>query len=139
MRTQGKALVLGDDTRSFLAIVRSLGRAGIEMHAAPADFTSPALRSKYIKAVHHLPPHLGDGAEWCARVSELLRFQAFDLVIPCDERTLLPFDRHRAAFKGLARLAIPSSESIEILFDKQRTRDLAASLDVPVALSLIHI
>ena len=133
MRSQGKALVLGDDTRSFLAIVRSLGRAGIEVHAAPADFTAPALRSKYITAAHRLPPYLGDGAEWCAGVTELLRCQAFDLVIPCDERTLLPFDRHRAAFKDLARLAIPSPESIEILFDKQRTRDLAASLDVPVA------
>jgi len=34
MRTR-KALVLGDDTRSFLTIVRSLGRQGIEVHAAP--------------------------------------------------------------------------------------------------------
>jgi protein-tyrosine-phosphatase/predicted ATP-grasp superfamily ATP-dependent carboligase len=133
LRTQGKALVLGDDTRSFLAIVRSLGRAGIEVHAAPTNFTSAALRSKYIKAVHRLPPYLGGGAEWCVRLAQLLRDQSFDLVIPCDERTLLPFDRHRAEFERLARLAIPSPESIEILFDKQRTRELAASLDVPVA------
>ncbi len=133
MRGRGKALVLGDDTRSFLAIVRSLGRAGVAVHAAPADFSSPALQSKYIAAVHRLPPYLGDGGEWCALVAELLRREAFDLVIPCDERTLLPFDRHRASFAGLARLALPSPEAIEILFDKQRTRQLAASLGVPLA------
>jgi protein-tyrosine-phosphatase/predicted ATP-grasp superfamily ATP-dependent carboligase len=125
--------VLGDDTRSFLAIVRSLGRAGIAVHAAPADFRSPALRSKYIAAMHRLPPYLGDGATWCAVVGELLRRESFDLVIPCDERTLLPFDRHRASFEGLARLALPGPEAIEILFDKQRTRQLAAAQAVPLA------
>ncbi len=133
MRSRGKALVLGDDTRSFLAIVRSLGRAGISVHAAPADFSSPALRSRYIAAVHRLPPYLGDGAEWCARMAVLLRREAFDLVIPCDERTLLPVDRYRSEFDGLARLALPSSRAIEILFDKARTRELVAGLGIALA------
>ena len=40
---RGKALVMGDATRGFLATVRSLGRKGIEVHAAPFDFRAPAL------------------------------------------------------------------------------------------------
>src|SRR5262249_13389558 len=68
----GKARVLGDDTRSFLAVVRSLGRQGISVHAAPADFRSYALRSRYIAAVHDVPPWMGDGTEWLSSMQSLL-------------------------------------------------------------------
>src|SRR5260370_3031051 len=93
--TSGKALVLGDDTRSFLTTVRSLGRRGIAVHAAPANFRSPALRSRYLAAVHDLPPWMGDGTAWLRAMEALLRAERFDLVIPCNETTLLPLQRHR--------------------------------------------
>ena len=131
--TSGKALVLGDDTRSFLATVRSLGRQGIVVHAAPANFRSPTLRSRYIAAIHDLPPWMGDGAEWLHAMEALLRAERFDLVIPCNETTLLPLQRHRAQLEPLARLAIPDDHAIAVLFDKQATRELARQVGVPVA------
>ena len=131
--TGGKALVIGDDTRSFLAIVRSLGRAGVTIHAAPANFRSPALRSRYIAAIHDLPPWMEDGAEWLAAVTELLSVQRYDLVIPCNETALLPLQRHRAALCHLARLAIPHDRAIAVLFDKLETRELAERVGVRVA------
>lgn len=133
LRRRGKALVFGDDTRSFLAVVRSLGRGGIEVHAAPADLTSPSLHSRFVAAVHQVPAYTGDGGEWCDCVERLLRDGAFDLVIPCDERTLLPLDRHRDVFGPLSRLAIPERDVVTVLFDKHKTRELAISLEVPVA------
>ena len=60
--TGRKVLVIGDDTRSFLVIVRSLGRRGITVHAAPTNFRSSALRSRYISAIHYLPPWTGNDA-----------------------------------------------------------------------------
>lgn len=131
--TKGKVLVLGDDTRSFLAITRSLGRQGIAVHAAPANFASPALSSRYIARIHRLPPYMDDGAEWLAGVEALLDAERFELVIPCDETTLLPFWRHRAALEARVRLAIPDDRAIDVLFDKHATRELAASLGVNVA------
>ena len=131
--TSGKALVLGDDTRSFLATVRSLGRRDIAVHAAPANFRSPALRSRYIAAVHDLPPWMGGGAAWLHAMETLLRAERFDLVIPCNETTLLPLQRHRAQLEPLARLAIPDDHAITILFDKHATRELAREVGVPVA------
>ncbi len=130
--TAGKALVIGDDTRSFLAIVRSLGRQGIAIHAAPTNFRSPALRSRYIAAIHDLPPWMGDGAEWLASVTELLRAQRYDLVIPCNETALLPLQRH-AGLSRFARLAIPHDRAIAMLFDKVETRKLARRVGVPIA------
>lgn len=128
----GKVLVFGEDTRSFLATVRSLGRRGVAVHAAPANLRAPALASRYIAAVHALPPWMGDGAAWLAAVEALLRAERFDLVIPCNETALLPLQRHRARLGALALLAIPDDAAIAALFDKQATRELAQRLGIPV-------
>jgi protein-tyrosine-phosphatase/CelD/BcsL family acetyltransferase involved in cellulose biosynthesis/predicted ATP-grasp superfamily ATP-dependent carboligase len=132
-RRRGKVLVLGDDTRSFLTIVRSLGRQQIEVHAAPANFASLALRSRYIAQVHYLPYWMADGAEWLQATKDLLRAEQFDLVIPCDETTLLPIQRNRGQLEQFARLAIPDDHSIDILFEKHNTRELARSLGINVS------
>ena len=132
-RPRPKVLVIGDDTRSFLAIVRSLGRQGIQVHAAPFGFGSPALKSRYLRRCHRLPPYLGDGGAWVAAVRRLFRARRFDLVIPCDERSLLPLSAHRAEFEPGPRLAIPDATAIEVLYDKVATRRLAESVGVPIA------
>jgi protein-tyrosine-phosphatase/predicted ATP-grasp superfamily ATP-dependent carboligase len=129
----GKVLVFGDDTRSFLAIVRSLGRRGVVVHAAPANFRSPALRSRYIARLHDVPPWMGDGAEWLAATTTLLQAERYDLVIPCSETALLPLQRHRATLSRLATLALPDDRAVAVLFDKQATRELAQQVGVAVA------
>ena len=133
MSTRGKVLVIGDDTRSFLATVRSLGRQGLEVHAAPFDFRSAALSSRYIHAVHFLPYYLDGGAAWLAATEALLREHDFKLVVPCDERGLLPLCLHRDALSAHCALAIPSPEALDTFFDKVKTRELAQACDVPVA------
>ena len=103
-----KVLVLGDDTRSFLTIVRSLGRQGIEVHVAPINLRSTALRSRYIHKVHRLPSYTGGGGRWVDEVSRLLSRERYDLVISCDDRTLLPLSANRNTFAKSAMLAIPT-------------------------------
>lgn len=124
---------MGDDTRGFLATARSLGRQGIEVHAAPFDFRAPALTSRYIAGIHDIPPWMGDGTAWRTAMHALLEAHQFDLVIPCDERNLLPLHLLRTQFEGLARLAIPNARAIDILFDKYETRALATRVGVPIA------
>jgi len=133
MSTRDKVLVIGDDTRSFLATVRSLGRQGLEVHVAPFDFRSPALRSRYISKVHFLPYYLDGGAPWLAAIEMLLREHDFKLVIPCDERGLLPLCLHRDILSAWCALAIPSPETLDTFFDKVKTRELAQACDVAVA------
>jgi predicted ATP-grasp superfamily ATP-dependent carboligase len=128
-----RVLVFGDDMRIFLAVVRSLGRAGKEVHAAPFNWHSPALQSKYISAVHRLPRYSDDPSGWRASVMGLAKKHDFDLIVPCcDDRAILPFDIHRDDFAGY-RVAIPDSTSMELLFDKQCTRELCVKLNIPVA------
>ena len=133
MSKPGKALVMGDDTRSFLATVRSLGRKGIEVHAAPFSMRAPALSSKYISQVHLLPYYLDGGADWLAAMQKLMLAEQFDIIIPCEERTLLPLYEHQQDLPGKCALAIPSQRALEAFFDKINTRQLATDLGVPVA------
>jgi protein-tyrosine-phosphatase/predicted ATP-grasp superfamily ATP-dependent carboligase len=133
MNGPDKVLVIGDDTRSFLSTVRSLGRKGIEVHVAPFDFRAPALASRYIKGIHFLPYYLDGGREWLDAIRALLDAQGFSLVIPCDERGLLPLCLHRSELEAFCPLAIPSPKALEIFFDKVKTRELAEAVGVPVA------
>ncbi|HET7680851.1 MAG TPA: ATP-grasp domain-containing protein [Xanthobacteraceae bacterium] len=128
-----RVLVFGDDMRIFLAVVRSLGRAGKEVHAAPFNWHSPALQSKYVSAVHYLPRYSDDPSGWRESVMSLAKKYDFDLIMPCcDDRAILPFDIHRDDFAEY-RVAIPDRTSMDLLFDKQCTRELCVELDIPAA------
>lgn len=128
-----RVLVFGDDMRIFLAVVRSLGRAGKLVHAAPFNWNSPALKSKYISAVHHLPRYSDSPALWREAVLKLLQHQAFDLIVPCcDDRSILPFHMHRSDFANY-RVAIPNELSLDLLFDKERTHEMCIELGIPAA------
>ncbi len=128
-----RVLVFGDDMRIFLAVVRSLGRAGKEVHAAPFNWHAPALKSKYVSAVHHLPRYQENPAAWREAVLELLDEHAFDLIVPCcDDRSILPFHTHRDDF-GRYPVVIPAASAMDLLFDKERTRELCAVLSIPTA------
>ena len=128
-----KVLVIGDDTRSCLSTIRSLGRHGIEVHAAPFDFRAPALTSRYVSKVHRLPHYSGDGTRWLKVMLRLLKRERFALVIACDERSLLPLDRHREAVAQATKLTVPSRATIDVLYDKHATRELASQVGVPIA------
>lgn len=128
-----KVLVIGDDMRSFLATVRSLGRQGLDVHVAPFDLSAPALTSRYISKIHSLPVYLDGGSLWLDAVTHLLSTEGFSLVIPCDERSLLPLVRHAAELAAYSKLSIPDARSMELFFDKHATRELATSLSIPVA------
>jgi predicted ATP-grasp superfamily ATP-dependent carboligase len=127
-----RVLVIGDDMRIFLAVVRSLGRAGKEVHAAPFDWHAPALKSRYISEIHYLPCYSDDPRAWLSSIMSVLREQVFELIIPCCDRAILPLDFHRSEFAGY-RIAIPDREAMSPLFDKRETRSLAVELGIPVA------
>jgi protein-tyrosine-phosphatase/predicted ATP-grasp superfamily ATP-dependent carboligase len=133
----GTVLVLGDDTRSFLAVVRSLGRRGLGVEAAPFDFASPALRSKYLRAVHRLPPYSITPQGWLEEMARILAAGRYDLIVPLDERSIIPLMAHREDLGGedlpSAPRVLPGQAAFETFFDKQATRDCAAACGVPLA------
>jgi protein-tyrosine-phosphatase/predicted ATP-grasp superfamily ATP-dependent carboligase len=128
----GRVLVLGQDNRSFLSVVRSLGRKGLEVHVAWCPSHSSALRSRYVARVHRLPAYDPVDATWKERFIALCDAQRFDLVLPTNDPSIIPLHLNRVELEPHARLYLPSPEVFEIAFDKHRSRALAVSLGLPV-------
>lgn len=127
-----KVLILGDDNRSFLASVRSLGRLGLEVHAAPEDWSSPVLSSRYIAKKISLPPHDLSPEAWLDALEKVHRLHRYDFILPCNEMGILPLVRHGDRFEG-AVLGIVNAHAFDVFFDKIETRACAQSVGVPVA------
>src|SRR2546429_6720939 len=100
---RGRAvLVLGSDTRSLIAVIRSLGRRGLRVHVAGAPPSAPALRSRYVDTIHDLPPYTADGDAWMRALRSVLRRGPLDLVIPSRDPPFPPLPPPLAALEALA-------------------------------------
>jgi protein-tyrosine-phosphatase/predicted ATP-grasp superfamily ATP-dependent carboligase len=125
-------LVLGSDTRSFLSVVRSLGRAGLEVDAAWCPPEAPAAKSRYLRKLHTLPPLSHEDLVWLDALIELIRAEHYDLVIPCHDAECVMLQPHRARLEAAGRVYLLDDNTFRVSYSKYRTRSLAASLGVPV-------
>ena len=129
-RCTGKVLVLGEDARAFLSVIRSLGRKGIEVHVAWCPPDALALRSRYIRRVHTLPAYAVDDEAWKSDLIELCRRERFDLVIPCNDQTLIPLQKHRDELAAVGRFYTLAPHAFAVAFNKIETNELARSLGI---------
>lgn len=127
-----RALVIGDDIGIFLAVARSLGRRGVEVHVAPTDWSAPGLVSRYVADVHRLPPYHAGPDAWAAALRTLVHRYRFRLILPCSDSSLLILSHHAADFDPEI-LALPNRQAMAAFTDKAETRALARRLDVPIA------
>ncbi|MCP4671238.1 MAG: ATP-grasp domain-containing protein [Desulfobacula sp.] len=124
-------LVMGDDVRSFLSVVRSLGSKGLYVDSCSENHLSHALCSKYIHSVYSLPPYDLDNSKWVASLSEILCSKKYDLIIPCNDRSIIPIMENIEKFKKFP-IAVPNKTAYEVFYDKYETRKLSSKLDVPI-------
>jgi protein-tyrosine-phosphatase/predicted ATP-grasp superfamily ATP-dependent carboligase len=127
-----RVLVLGTDTRAFLATIRSLGRSGLEVHVAWCPPDAPALQSRYVKQVHRVPLYCEDTSDWIESFQNLLRRQQFDLVLPIIDTAILPLQLHRSEFEPLARFCLLPDDTYRLCSDKVETYKLAAREGIPL-------
>jgi len=127
-----RVLVLGEDTLSFLATIRSLCRFGLEVHVAWCPLDAPALQSRYVKQVHRIPPYREQTDDWIQAFQRILRQQQFDLVLPTTDSTILPFQMYRDQFEPLATFCLLPDDTFRICSDKGEIYRLAVQEAVPV-------
>ncbi|MGR5070320.1 arsenate reductase/protein-tyrosine-phosphatase family protein [Vibrio alfacsensis] len=126
-------LVLGEDTRSFLSVIRSLGRAGYTVHVVCYDRKSASLQSKYISQSFFYNYQAYTHEQWLANVLCLVERYHYDVIFPCDERAIYPLWKIRGSLPVTTKLAIANQESLDVLFDKWKTKKVARRCQVPVA------
>ena len=128
-----RVLILGEDTRSFLSVIRSLGEAGMVVDVVTLINTTPSLSSKWISKVFKLNYQAFTQNEWQAALSDIIEKGSYDLVIPCDERSLYPLLDIKEASHSSTIFAIPERDILGPLFDKEQTKQLAEKLGINVA------
>lgn len=135
----GRVLVLGEDTRSFLSVVRSLGRSGLAVDAGWCALNAPSLGSRYIRRVQPLPPYRADDSRWLAGLVELLEREQYDLVIPVHDSSILPLQCHRSDIERAGRVYLLPDDVFRICFSKRETHELAGRLGIAVPRqALVH-
>lgn len=127
-----RVLVLGDDANAFLAVVRSLGRLGLEVHAAASDATLPAFSSRYIHEVHTLTSDTADRLGWKQELARIIAHHNITMVVPTSDSSLIKVHQEAGRSAG-ARLATPNDRAFTVFTDKRATRALAEQVGVPVA------
>jgi protein-tyrosine-phosphatase/predicted ATP-grasp superfamily ATP-dependent carboligase len=132
MLDQQKILVLGADDRATLAVVRSLGRAGAEVHVACCLQHDPPAQSAYCFRRHPLPP-LVDHQAWVEALSNLMRKERFTLVLPVsDDRIIIPLRRHAAELRRVGQIYQPNDRTFLYSYDKSKTLEMARDTGIPV-------
>jgi len=134
---KGKVLVLGDDDRSFLTVVRSFGRKDILVHAGWCSPKSFALCSKYITKVQNIPLFYLQNDSWKKTLISILQKENFDLVIPCNDLTMIPLQKYRRELEKYAQIYLLSDSTFEITQDKIKTYEFAQLNNLPLPKSII--
>ncbi|MEI5098891.1 ATP-grasp domain-containing protein [Streptomyces sp. PmtG] len=134
--TRTPAVLLRIDRNAFhhgtLGAVRSLGRAGVEVHLVADDARGPVARSRYLHRTHTPPPPAAPLAETAAvlrGVAEGLRAPA--VLIPLDDAGALAVDALRAELNGTFLLPETEPGTAERVADKATLAQLCATAGVP--------
>jgi len=132
MSTRTKVLVTGADQHQGLAVIRGLGRAGVDVIAAGPDLDSLGFYSRYTaRCVRYRPPR-SDPDGFIRDVIDGVRVTGAELVMPAVESTMAVLVDRRAQVERYARLAVPPTTAAAYALDKRAMLTLAGSLGVRV-------
>lgn len=132
-----RILVTDSDTRSALAVVRSLGHAGHDVFVAGDHDPSLASTSRHCREFVHYPHPGHDPAGFVQAIVDVARQQKIALVIPTTEITTLLLTRHRDRLPDGCRLPFPDSDTVANASNKAWVVRLATELGVPVPRTII--
>ena len=132
-----RILVTDSDTRSALAVVRSLSRAGHDVFVAGDHDPSLASASRHCRGFV-LSPHPGhDPAGFVQSIVEAAATRKVELVVPTTEITTLLLTRHRDRLPHGCRLPFPDADTVANASNKAWVIRLATELGVPVPRTVV--
>lgn len=119
-------------TRKSLSAVRSLGKAGAEVHAVTHERFSPAIYSRYAARYFVFPDPALEPSLYLERIICLLRSKIYDCIIPFEESSIALFASARRQIERYARLPLPAAEEFHRANNKWHVLRIARHTGVPV-------
>src|SRR5512142_1402524 len=122
-------LVTDGNHRATLAVVRSLGRAGIPVTVGDSGGSAVAARSRYCSSRVLYPSPLKSPADFQSFIREQAGTGQYSLLLPMTDITLQCMAED-SALRDCVALPFPQLEQVKIAQDKAHTLALAASLGI---------
>jgi predicted ATP-grasp superfamily ATP-dependent carboligase len=127
-----KALVANAKTAPALAIIRSLGRRGIEITGASDISSDFPLFSKFCKKKILLRTDSDDMGNKIKELLNIFKNNHFDVFFPLmREDSLLALAKYKNDFEQYTRIVLPSLDQLSILSDKAKVSSLLSELGIP--------
>jgi predicted ATP-grasp superfamily ATP-dependent carboligase len=125
-------LVTDGHWRKTLALVRSLGRKGIDVTVGERTFLSTSFFSKYCsrRIVYPSPQRYPD--QFVDFILKEIKKNHYECLFPMEEETLLLVARHREEISRYTYLLIPDLDKIEFVRDKGNLLRFAESHGIPI-------
>lgn len=127
-----KVFVTDGGERASLAVVRSLGRSGVEVHAGEHYHLSAASLSKYVtKSVVHPDPQ-EDCHAYIDWLEDFLAREEYDVLYATREITTLPISYYKKRLEQYTRVPFPDYDQMLLTQDKAKTFRHAIEAGVPI-------
>lgn len=126
-----KVLVTDSSERAALAVIRSLGRRGIEVTAADSTSFNCGFLSKYCShRVIYPSPHKNK-RKFVDSMLRLVKNENFDLLIPITDFTMIPILEYEDEIGNYVKVAAPPYETAIKAVDKVQTIKIAQQHGIP--------
>ena len=125
-------LVTDGHWRKTLALVRSLGRKGIDVTVGERTFLNTSFFSKYCsrRIVYPSPRRYPD--QFIDFILKEIKKNHYECLFPMEEETLLLVAQHREAISRHTSLLIPDLDKIEFVRDKGNLLRFAKAHGIPI-------
>lgn len=127
---QVPAVVVSGHTMA-LAVVRSLGEAGVPVDVLHYDARDTAQESRHVVADVRVPSPLVDEEGFVAALLRHGERRGRSILFPASDESTVVVSRHKRALEGHYIVACPEWEIVEQFIDKSRTSALADAHGVP--------
>jgi len=124
-------LVTDGDERAALAVVRSLGSAGFEVHVCGWRRRTLAGVSRLARNAFAAPDPLREPTKFIDALAAYVEAQRIDVIVPITEAALLAVLSARARFAS-ATIPFPSIDAFRAASDKRALSEIASGLGIAV-------
>jgi len=124
-------LVTDGEQRSALAVVRSLGRSGLEVHVASHEKRPLAGASRHAAETSRVPDPLADPPGYVSAIDDLVTRLAPGLILPITEASLRALLPERNRWPGVT-IPWPTAERFAAISDKATVLRAAEELGIAI-------
>ncbi len=132
MHNDPTVLVTDGESRSSLAVTRSLGRYGCRVVVTGEQEKNIASCSRYCNLGRSVSSPIDNVQEFVNDLLTIVLQEQIDIIYPMTEPSVLALANNREAFSDNVVIAAPELEQVEAVFDKYTIFRHASQLGVPI-------